>query len=276
MNRRGFVAGALATGFGGALPLRAQDDGGSGLAPGLQLYTIRRLMRDDVPSSLALVAGVGYRHVEFAGYFGYPAGELRLMLDDLGLSAPAAHISQTDMTENLDAAIESALILGHRYLVVPAINLESRASLDGYHRMAEQFNAWGEACDRAGLRFAYHNHAFEFELADGQVPFDVLLDETDSALVEFELDLYWIRAGGRSELEYFERYPGRFTLWHVKDMDTEGEMADVGDGVIDFASLFDRDDTGVRYAFVERDDSQDPESTIRRSHAAVTRMLNRS
>lgn len=276
MNRRGFVAGALATGFGGALPLRAQENGGSGLSPGLQLYTIRRQMREDVPSALALVADIGYRHAEFAGYYGHPARELRLMLDDLGLSAPAAHVSQTDMTENPDAAIESALILGHRYLVLPAINLESRASLDGYYRMAERFNAWGEACDRAGLRFAYHNHAFEFELADGQVPYDVLLDETDPALVEFELDLYWIRAAARSELEYFERYPGRFTLWHVKDMDTRGEMIDVGDGIIDFASLFDRDDTGVRYAFVEHDNTSDPESTIRRSHAALEQMLNRA
>ena len=276
VNRRGFLAGALVTGLGGALPLRAQDNGGSGLSPGLQLFTIRRLMRDDVPSALTLVAEAGYRHVEFAGYYGYPAGELKLMLDDLGLSAPAAHVAQTDMTENPDAAIESALILGHRYLVLPAINLESRASLDGYYRMAERFNAWGEVCDRAGLRFAYHNHAFEFELADGLVPYDVLLDETDPALVEFELDLYWIRAGGRSELEYFDRYPGRFTLWHVKDMDTRGEMADVGDGVIDFAALLDRDDAGVRYAFVERDDSPDPESTIRRSYAALEQMLNRA
>lgn len=276
MNRRGFVAGALATGFGGVLPLRAQDNGGTGLGPGLQLYTIRRLMRDDVPSGLALVAGIGYQHVEFAGYYGYPASELRLMLDDLGLAAPATHVSQTDMVENLDAAIESALILGHRYLVLPAINPESRASLDGYYRMAEQFNAWGEACDGAGLRFAYHNHAFEFESADGQVPYDVLLDETDPALVEFELDLYWIRAAGRSELDYFERYPGRFTLWHVKDMDSEGEMADVGDGVIDFASLFDRNDTGVRYAFVEHDNPPDPETTIRRSYAALEQILNRA
>ena len=175
------------------------------------------------------------RHVEFAGYYGYPARELRLMLDDLGLSAPAAHVPQTNMTENPDAMIESALILGHRYLVVPAIDLESRAS----PRWATI--AWPSG-SMPGVKSAigpasgsaYHNHAFEFELADGQVPYDVLLDETDPALVEFELDLYWIRAGGRSELEYFERYPGRFTLWHVKDMDTEGEMADVGDGVIDF------------------------------------------
>ena len=101
MNRRGFVAGALASGFGGVLPLRAQDNGGSGLSPGLQLYTIRSLMQDDVPSALALVAGVGYRHVEFAGYFGYPASELRLMLDDMGLAAPAVHISPADMAENL-------------------------------------------------------------------------------------------------------------------------------------------------------------------------------
>ena len=113
-------------------------------------------------------------------------------------------------------------------------------------------------------------------MIDGQVPYDVLLDETDPALVDFELDLYWIRTGGRSELEYFERYPGRFTLWHIKDMDTEGQMADVGDGVIDFAALLDRDDTGVRYGFVERDDSPDPESTIRRSHAALAQMLNRA
>ena len=269
MHRRGFVAGTLATGFGGVLRLRAQDNGGSGLSPGLQLFTIRRLMQDDVPSALALVADIGYRHVELAGYFGYPASELRLMLDDAGLTAPAAHVSPADMTENLDAAIESALILGHRYLVVPSLSVESRATLDGYYRVAEQFNAWGEACDRAGLLFAYHNHDFEFELADGQVPYDVLLDETDPALVEFELDLYWIRAGGRSELEYFERYPGRFTLWHVKDMDTQGGMIDVGDDVIDFAALFDRDDTGVRYAFVEHDNPPDPETTIRRSYAAI-------
>ena len=276
MNRRGFVAGALATGLGGTLPLRAQDNGESGLGSGLQLYTIRELMGNDVPPALALVAGVGYRHVEFAGYFGHPAGELRLMLDDMGLTAPAAHVSLEDMAENQDAAIESALTLGHRYLVVPWLSPESRATLDGYYRLAEQLNALGEACNRAGLRFAYHNHDFEFELTDGGVPYDVLLDGTDPALVEFELDLYWIRAGGRSELEYFERYPGRFTLWHVKDMDTRGEMADVGDGVIDFAALLDRDDTGVRYAFVERDDSPDPESTIRRSYAALARMLNRA
>ena len=276
MNRRGFVAGALAIGYGGVLPLRAQDNGGSGLSPGLQLYTIRTLMQDDVPSALALVADVGYRHVEFAGYFGYPASELRLMIDDLGLAAPSVHVSPEDTAENLQAVVESALIMGHRYVVVYAIDPQTRATLDDYYRAAEQFNAWGEACDRAGLRYAYHNHAFEFESIDGQVPYDVLLDETDPALVEFELDLYWIRAAGRSELEYFERYPGRFTLWHVKDMDSEGEMADVGDGVIDFAALLDRDDTGVRHAFVERDDSPDPESTIRRSYAALAQMMNRA
>lgn len=276
MNRRGFVAGALASGFGGVLPLRAQDNEGSRLSPGLQLYTIRSLMGDDVPSALALVAEVGYRHVEFAGYFGYPASELRLMLDDLGLAAPATHVSPADMAENLEAVVESALIMGHRYPVVYAIDPESRTTLDGYYRAAEQFNAWGDACDRAGLRFAYHNHAFEFEPIDGQVPYDVLLEETDPALVEFELDLYWIRAAARSELEYFERYPGRFTLWHIKDMDTAGRMADVGDGVIDFAALLDRDDASVRYGFVERDDSPDPESTIRRSYTALAQMLNRA
>ena len=100
MHRRSFVAGMLGTGMGGALRLRAQDSGESGLSPGLQLFTIRGLMQDDVPAALALVAEIGYRHVEFAGYFGYPARDLRLMLDDTGLVAPATHVSQAGMTEN--------------------------------------------------------------------------------------------------------------------------------------------------------------------------------
>ena len=151
MSRRDFVACAVATGLGGVTPsqAQAQDNGGGGPSPGLQLFTIHGLMQDDVPAALALVAAAGYRHVEFADYFGYPASELRLMLDDTGLMAPSMQISQAGMTGNPDAAIESAL--GHRYIDLPSLNRESRASLDADRRAA------------------------------GQVPYNVLLDETDPA-----------------------------------------------------------------------------------------------
>ncbi len=112
----------------------------------------------------------------------------------------------------------------------------------------------GESCREAGLRFGYHNHDFEFETIDGQIPFDVLLDETDPGLVDFELDLFWITKGGEDPLRYFERYPGRFTLCHVKDMAAGGEMVDVGAGGIDFAAIFARaEQAGLKHFFVEHD-----------------------
>jgi sugar phosphate isomerase/epimerase len=143
--------------------------------------------------------------------------------------------------------------------------------------LAERFNHLGQQCRAAGLRFAYHNHNFEFETFGGAAPaYDTLVERTDPALVAFELDVYWAYKAGQDPLRYFERYPGRFALCHLKDgtAPPERTMADVGAGVIDFAGLFRRARTaGLRYAIVEHDQPKDAVASIRASHETIARLL---
>jgi sugar phosphate isomerase/epimerase len=152
---------------------------------------------------------------------------------------------------------------GHSYVLLAWLPPEDRSSLAQYRDLAALCNEVGKTCTSAGLQFAYHNHDFEFRTIDGQVPFDVLLNETDPDHVEFEIDLYWITKGGRDPLDYFQAHPGRFTLCHVKDMAEGGAMADVGSGQIDFAAIFARSEqAGLRYFFVEHDEPPDPLASI--------------
>ncbi len=275
MNRREFVVAMTAAGMTGPVTACAGDKTAARPAVGVQLYTVRGLMAESVEATLQLVAEIGYRNVEFAGYFDHSPADVRRMLDDMGLAAPAAHIGQEYFVDDAAAVIDLAAAIGHEYVVVPALPILRRRSLDYYYETAERFNAWGEACRAAGIRFAYHNHDWEFRSADGKVFYDVLLDETDPELVEFELDLAWIHVGGRSAVEYFERYPGRFPLWHVKDMTADNEMVDVGDGVIDFPGIIEHAAVGgTRYGFVEHDNPADPAASIRRSYAATKALLS--
>ena len=273
MKRRDFVVGTLASAIAGPAIASQESNTTEAHRAGLQLYTIRELMGEDLPAALALVADIGYRFVEFAGYFDYQPAEIRCLLDDLGLKAPAAHVGQTDLEGNIEMLIETASVLGHNYIVLGGLHRVDRTSLDAYRRAADKFNSWGEAARRNGIRFAYHNHAFEFDDMDGRLPYDVLLERTDPELVDFELDLYWLRAGRKDPLEYFERFNGRFPLWHIKDMDAAGEMTDVGDGLIDFAAIFDHAaEAGLQYGFVEHDRPTDPAATITRSFRALERL----
>jgi sugar phosphate isomerase/epimerase len=131
--------------------------------------------------------------------------------------------------------------------------------MDDYKRHAENFNSFGEICENAGLQFAYHNHDFEFLNFDGVMPYDYLLENTDPELVKMELDLYWITKGGQDPVEYFKKYPGRFELWHVKDMEDNEEkfFAEVGYGTIDFKRIFaERETAGMEMFFVEQDQSR--------------------
>ncbi len=275
IDRRAFVKGAAAAAAGGALglgrrvPAWAAEAAGKSLDRiGVQLYTVRSLMQDDVKGTLQAVAEIGYDEVEFAGYFDHPPEEVRAILERLGLDAPAAHVSIDALRQDLAGTIGQARAAGHRYLVCPWLAPAERVSIAGYREHAAFFNQVGESCREAGLRFGYHNHDFEFETIDGQIPFDVLLDETDPGLVDFELDLFWITKGGEDPLRYFERYPGRFTLCHVKDMAAGGEMVDVGAGGIDFAAIFARaEQAGLRHFFVEHDSPPDPLASIAASHA---------
>jgi len=252
------------------------DDAGAGAAGGspalesigLQLYTVRSLMAEDVEGTLAEVAGIGYREVEFAGYFEREPARLRATLDGLGLSAPSTHLPLETFRGDLDGALETAGALGHRYVVLPYLDQGERGSLDGYRRLAAEMNGFGERCRAAGVRFGYHNHDFELAELEGAIPLEVLLEDTDPELVTFEMDIFWIVNGGADPLSYIERYPGRFELCHVKDRSSDGAMVDVGAGAIDFAAIFRRSDAaGLRHWFVEHDQPGDPLRSIAASYA---------
>ena len=227
---------------------------------GLQLYTVRNDMEKDFDGTIARVAAIGFKEVEFAGYFGRSPADVRAVLDRNGLTAPAAHIgSAAALSKDWDKTIEAGKIIGHRYLIVAFLTTEERKTLDDYRRLGDAFNVAGEAAKRAGIRFAYHNHDFEFVPMAGKLPYDILLERTDPALVAMELDLFWITKGGQSPLAYFDRHPGRFELVHVKDMDgsPQQRMVEVGRGAIDFARIFAaREKAGIRHFFVEHDNPE--------------------
>ncbi|SEA09147.1 sugar phosphate isomerase/epimerase family protein [Microbulbifer marinus] len=236
---------------------------------GLQLYTLRAQMAQSVERTLARVAATGYRQVEFAGFFGRAPSTLRRLLGNLGLAAPAAHFPVEEMEADMSAVVGQARALGSRYVVLPWLD-PSRRNIGYYRQLPDKLNRWGRMCRDAGLRLAYHNHDFEFVDAKGALPYRLLLDGTDPELVYFEMDLYWMHRAGQAPQSYFDRYPGRFPLWHLKDATAAGAMTEVGQGVIDFPRLLAQADrAGLEYGFVERDDAEDPLSSIRTSLAGV-------
>jgi len=233
---------------------------------GLQLYTVRHQMEKDFEGTIARVAATGYREVEFAGYFGRNPRDVRALLDHHGLAAPSSHVSLAPA--DWRAALDAAPVVGHRYLVIAWIPPEQRRTLDDYKRAAERLNHAATEAKAAGLQFAYHNHDFEFQPLDGKLQYDVLLAETDPKLVQLEMDLYWITKGGQDPLAYFERWPGRFPMVHVKDSagPPDNRMVEVGAGKIDFKKIFAQSDqAGIRHYFVEHDDAADPFASIRAS-----------
>jgi sugar phosphate isomerase/epimerase len=244
------------------------------VVPGLQLYTLRDLMAASVADTLKLVACVGYTQLEFAGYFDQTPKQLKNIMDSEGLSAPSCHLPLEVLQQNLDSVIEQALVMGHQYLVLPYLNETQRQTLDQYKALAAFLNKAGERIKAAGLQLAYHNHDFEFFKLSDTVPYDVLLNETDSNLVQMELDLYWAVKAGLNPIDLFARQPGRFPLWHVKDMDKAGDFADVGKGVIDFKSIFAKaGQSGLKHAFVERDQTDNRIETIRQGFNGLNSLL---
>ena len=326
LNRRRFLQqtsaaalGAFAAGPLGAFPKESQP---ARMQPvGVQLYTLLRPLQEDFAGTLETIAEIGYGELEFAGpyafspqavkddwqamaefmgltdsgYYGRTSAELKALLDELGLTAPSAHVALGTVEGGLDGAIEAAQTVGHRFLVCPFLAPDRRQSLDDYRRLADVFNEAGRRCREADVQFAYHNHCFEFGEMDGRLPYDVLLEATDPELVRMELDLFWIAVSGFDAVDYFERYPGRFPLLHLKDLaeplvlendvrlnlfesparlqDVFAKLADVGEGVIDFERILSHAETaGVQHAFVERDMAADPLASIRTSYAYVASM----
>ena len=236
---------------------------------GLQLYTVRDLMKADLPGTLAKVAAIGYKEVEFAGYFDRTPAQIRALLRRDGLTSPSTHLPFESLDTTWQKQLDDAKGVGHHWVTIAYIAEEKRRTLDDWKRHAATFNRAASQAKAAGLRFAYHNHDFEFKAIDGTRPFDILLKETDPSLVDFEMDLYWVVFGGGNPIDLFNQYPKRFPLVHVKDSSAppDRHFVDVGQGTIDFRSIFAQSDkAGIKHYFVEHDKPADPIATIRNSY----------
>jgi sugar phosphate isomerase/epimerase len=253
---------------------------------GLQLYTVRTEMPKDFEGTIAKVAATGYKEVEFAGYFDHSPKDVRAIVDKNGLTAPSTHLGYDLIENKMPEMIEVAHVIGHKYIVCPWLD-EKQRNADGWKRAAELFNKAGETCEKAGIQFCYHNHSFEFspvEGLDGKLAYDFLLGATDPKLVKMEMDLCWISVAGKDPVSYFEKYPGRFPLVHVKDyvndpnatssyagatgsVEFKGRLADAGKGTIDFKRIFAQSEKGgIKHYFVENDDAKMPFEDIKISY----------
>jgi sugar phosphate isomerase/epimerase len=223
---------------------------------GIQLYTVRNQMASDFQGTLELIAKLGYKEVEFAGYFDRTPQQVKETLAAIGLAAPSAHVPLNVIRSDWPKALETAKAIGHKYLVLAWLAPEERTSIDQYGKLAELLNSAGQAARSQGIQLAYHNHDFEFVKIDGVVPYDLLLEKTDPKNVQIELDLYWTAKAGADPFQYFAKYPGRFPLVHVKDMDSTEKkfFTEVGKGTIDFAKIFAKSgQAGIKHYFVEQD-----------------------
>lgn len=242
---------------------------------GLQLYTIRDQIKQDAPGALKKVADAGYKLLELADYtdgkfYGYSPSEFRKMVNDLGMQVISNHIT-VEKAENKNAdplkIAEDHAAVGSKYALKAWVESRDR-SLDNFKKMVEQLNDFADKTKGSGVKFGYHNHNFEFANVNGTVPYyDIILPGLNKDLA-LELDLFWVTKSGQDPVEIFKKYPGRFELFHVKDMftkqepffDTEGvkDFAPVGEGLIDFRRIFAENETaGVKYLFVEQDSTPD-------------------
>jgi sugar phosphate isomerase/epimerase len=242
-------------------------------AIGLQLYSVKDVIEKDLQGTLKQLADIGYTEIEsYPGqkghYFGMEAKEFAKMTSDLGLNLVSSHFGsgnrnskpgdwhQATMLQNFDALAAKAAETGQKYITCSSLDESLRKTKDDLKRTAELFNQTGEKAKKAGLQFAYHNHAFEFEKVGDVVMYDFLLENTDADLVKYEMDMYWVTAGGLDPIAYLEKYPDRFPLCHVKDMDKQDKTrnTEVGSGSIDYQKILKvAKDKGMKHYLVEQE-----------------------
>ena len=274
LSRRELLASAAAAMAIPAAAKGAQMSAARNRKPGLQLYTIRSEMQKDVPGTLKRVAQTGYKEVEFAGYFGHTPADIRKMVADLGMTAPAAHLQDATFIDNPQKTVDEALAAGHQFLVLAWVRPEMRSTIEQWKAIADTCNKFGAHCKAAGLRFAYHNHDFEFAPIGGVLPYDVLVQNTYPAVVQLELDMYWAKKGGQNLNSLFAKHAGRIVMVHVKDMLPNGEMSDVGLGMIPFAQILAAPAAqSIEHYFVENDNTKTPFESIATSCKALTNIL---
>lgn len=260
---------------------------------GLQLYTVRDAMQKDPAGTLASVAQIGYNSVEGATYtgtekfYGFSPSEFAGLLKQNGLIMPSAHyrlgeakekdeIVKGTILHDWDRAVDDAAAVGIKYMVCAYLAENERGDVDHYKYVADQLNIAGERCKKAGIQLCYHNHDFEFVKQWNTYPYDILL-ASDKDLVKMEMDIYWVTKAGQDAVSLFQQHPGRFPLWHVKDMDNtdKKDFTEVGNGVIDFRSIFKHaKKAGLKYFFVEQDRTPgSPFDSISRSIAYIKQNL---
>jgi len=232
---------------------------------GVNLYTVRHLVIENMPRTMEQIAEIGYHEVEGLIYVGPTVKQFKKALDDTGLKCVSRHMDPIQLeTETLKQFIEDAHTIGQKYLILGWIPPEGRLRLDQYKSLIEKMNMASHMCKDAGIQFGYHHHDFEFTPMDGVVPFDLILEQTDPELMKIEMDFYWMAYAGQDPLKMYDRYPGRFPMCHIKDMDKNKWFADIGKGVIDFEYNLSRvEHAGFEHFFVEHDEPTDPLETIR-------------
>lgn len=256
---------------------------------GLQLYSLRDTFPTNVKLVLEQVAKAGYKEVETYGFsakngfFGTSINDFKSILADNGLKSPSGHYDFGTFIKNgnsdfLKKAIEAANTLGSQYITIPWLEETIRKTADDYKRTAFKINEAAVLCKNAGLRLAYHNHDFEFNTFENTTAYEILLKETDKNLVDFELDLYWVVRSGNDPLKLFKENPGRFTMWHVKDMDKiKPEWnTEIGNGSIDFKSIFAQAKlSGMQHLFVEQETNYvpNPIESVKTSCQYVSKLL---
>jgi len=254
---------------------------------------VRDHMAQDPASTLAKVAQTGYTSVEgtYSGagkFHNVATKDFAAMLKQNGLVMPSCHYRLGEEKVNgqqqpgtilsgWDKAVDDAAEVGLKYMVCAYLSAAERGSLDHYKQVADDFNKAGETCKKAGIQLCYHNHDFEFIQQDGKYPYETLLANTDKDLVKMEMDMYWVTKANQDPLALIDEHPGRFPLWHIKDMDKTANRSftEVGNGIIDFKKIFTKaKKSGLQYFFVEEDKCPgDPYDSIAQSISYIKKNL---
>ena len=259
---------------------------------GLQLYTLRDIIAKDVPGVLGQISKAGYSELEMFGlaagntFFGHPVKKISELLKENNLTSPSGHYMPEDFLfkngngDDVKNLCDVAHELGNQYIIIPWMSEEKRKNIDQYKVLAERLNRAGEIVKKANLQLAYHNHDFEFADFNGEHGYDILLNKTDSDLVKMEIDLYWVVRAGYDPIALFKSNPGRFHLWHVKDMSKtdKTQNTEICNGVLDFKNIFKSAKlAGVKHFIVEQETNYAPDyyGSITTSNKEVKKLLRK-
>jgi sugar phosphate isomerase/epimerase len=284
---------------------------------GVQLFTMPKMVSSDLRGTLQLISKTGYKEIEFFGpyefsaketidawkptanflgmqqnaFYGYPVTEVKNMLDDLDLNAPSAHSDLLTLQKNLEPAMKAFQQLGVKHVVIPTLpQQKEKRTLADYEKLAAEFNALGQRMMEYGIRLGYHNHGYEHSVLEGKIPMEVLLNNTDARWVSFEMDIFWLTAGGADPIDFLQRFPNRFKMMHVKsatepirfsgDGSTPDQwialfpkMADPYEGVFDIKGILREGSiAGVEHFYLEHDFAKDVPVTLKKSYEYLSKL----